>query len=295
MKSIYCFGEVLWDQFPSGPQPGGAPMNVAFHAKNLGLDSHIISAIGDDDLGHKLKDIIVDRGIGIDHLQTNSFKTGSVIVHTEDPSNITYTIEQPSAWDAIDPVPLQLTSEDTLVFGTLAARNSHSLESLLKLLRSNAFKALDLNVRPPHIDWHWVAQLLPSVDLLKVNEDEFEYLRKEFSLPSDPAEGMAVLQKRYHISYLVLSRGERGALLFTPEAHYESKTYEVDIVDSVGAGDSFLAALLFGLRMGLDLQLSLDYAGALGAMVAGQAGANPVFGKEDIRAFVEAQHAPKSA
>lgn len=288
MNSIYCFGEVLWDLFPSGAKPGGAPMNVAFHAKNLGLDSHIISATGDDELGTKLRKIITDRGIGTAHLQTNNLNTGTVTVHTDDPSNVRYTIDEPSAWDAIDPVNLELNDQDTLVFGTLAARSNHTLESLLKLLRSDAFKALDLNLRPPYIDWTWVAQLLPSVDLLKVNEEEYEYLRKEFSLPTDPSEGMAILQKRYHISYLVLSRGRNGALLFTPDAQFESKTYDINIVDSVGAGDSFLAALIFGLRMDLELQLTLDYAGALGAMVAGEEGANPVFGKEDIRKFVEA-------
>ena len=83
MKSqITIFGEMLWDMLPTGKQPGGAPMNVAIHLKNFGLNPAFISRIGDDDLGGELMEYLDNKGLITDFVQTGiTHLTGVVKVN----------------------------------------------------------------------------------------------------------------------------------------------------------------------------------------------------------------------
>lgn len=289
MPKLVCFGEVLWDLFPSGPKPGGAPMNVAFHAKNLGMDAQVYSAIGDDSLGRELLGMISERSISTELVQTSNYPTGTVTVDVSNPSEVKYTIDSPSAWDDIQPAALQLGPEDTLVFGTLACRSEQTKSTLLQLLDSPAFKVLDINLRAPFYSGELAKELATHANLIKVNEEEYELMAQWLGLSKVPLNGFMELQEQYDVDYLVVTRGGEGSLLIDAQRSYVARTYRINVADTVGAGDSFLAALIFGLRNGLDTQLTLDYASALGAMVASKHGANPIFTKEDIQSFVASQ------
>ena len=289
MPKLVCFGEVLWDLFPSGAKPGGAPMNVAFHAKNLGMDAQVCSAVGDDSLGRELLGMISERGITTELVQTSKYPTGTVTVDVSNPSEVKYTIDSPSAWDDIQPATLELGPEDTLVFGTLACRSEQTKATLFQLLESPAFKVLDINLRAPFYSGEVVKELATHANLIKVNEEEYALMAQWLGLSQVPVNGFMELHEQYCVDYLVVTRGGEGSLLITTHQSYLSRTYNITVADTVGAGDSFLAALIFGLRNGLDTQLTLDYASALGAMVASEHGANPIFTKEDIKAFVASQ------
>lgn len=288
MPKLYCFGEVLWDLFPSGAKPGGAPMNVAIHAQNLGLESAVISAIGEDELGQNLLDILQERGVNTAFITTNEHPTGTVTVDTSNPSEVRYTIDEPSAWDFISTREVSWEQGDLLLHGSLATRNNQSYESLKALREKASMRVFDLNLRKPYIDQIRILELLEGTEIVKVNEEEYALLAKWLHFDANPELGFEALHERFDTQELILTRGSQGALWVNNIGVLQSKVFPVAVKDTVGAGDSFLAAMLFGISHLLEPQQTVDYAAALGAMVASKEGANPLISKTELKAFIDA-------
>lgn len=288
MPKLYCFGEVLWDLFPSGAKPGGAPMNVAIHAQNLGLESAVISAIGEDELGQNLLDILQERGVNTAFITTNEHPTGTVTVDTSNPSEVRYTIDEPSAWDFISTREVSWEQGDLLLHGSLATRNNQSYESLKALREKASMRVFDLNLRKPYIDQIRILELLAGTEIVKVNEEEYALLAKWLHFDANPELGFEALHERFDTQELILTRGSQGALWVNNIGVLQSKVFPVAVKDTVGAGDSFLAAMLFGISHLLEPQQTVDYAAALGAMVASKEGANPLISKTELKAFIDA-------
>ena len=105
-STLFCFGEVLWDLLPTGKIAGGAPMNVAFQANQLGLSAKMVSRVGADDWGVELLDFLNDKGVSTQFVQTDPrHPTGLVNVTLDSKGSPAYEIVQPSAWDFIAPDP----------------------------------------------------------------------------------------------------------------------------------------------------------------------------------------------
>ena len=288
MPKLYCFGEVLWDLFPSGAKPGGAPMNVAIHAQNLGLESAVISAIGNDERGGTLLDILQARDVNIRFITTNKHPTGTVTVDTSNPSQVRYTIDEPSAWDFISTPEISWEPGDLLLHGSLATRNKHSYEALKALRAQASMRVFDLNLRGPFIDSKRILELFEGTEIIKVNEEEYAILAQWLQLDANPQLGFEAMQEKFGTQELIVTRGDRGALWVNHLGALQSKVFPVTVKDTVGAGDSFLAAMLFGISHQLEPQLTLNYAAALGAMVASKQGANPLISPTELKAFVDA-------
>jgi len=288
MPKLYCFGEVLWDLFPSGSKPGGAPMNVAIHAQNLGLESAVISAIGDDDRGGTLLDILQERGVNTGFITKSEHPTGTVTVDTSNPSEVRYTIDEPSAWDFIGMPEISWEPGDLLLHGSLATRNKYSYESLKALRTQASTRVFDLNLRAPFIDSDRILELLEGTEIVKVNEEEYELLAQWLQINTDPELGFEAMHETFGTQALIVTKGGKGALWINNLGALQSKVFPVTVKDTVGAGDSFLAAMLFGISHLLEPQLTLDYAAALGAMVASKEGANPLISKNELKAFIDA-------
>jgi fructokinase len=288
MPNLYCFGEVLWDLFPSGAKPGGAPMNVAIHAQNLGLESAVISAIGEDELGQKLLDILQERGVNTEFITKSEHPTGTVTVDTSNPSEVRYTIDEPSAWDFIGTPEISWEPGDLLLHGSLATRNNQSYSSLKALRAQATTRVFDLNLRAPYIDKVRILELLEGTEIVKVNEEEYDLLAEWLQLDANPELGFEALHERFDTQELIVTRGSQGALWVNNLGVLQSKAFPVAVKDTVGAGDSFLAAMLFGISHSLEPQQTLDYAAALGAMVACKEGANPLISKSELKAFIDA-------
>ena len=288
MPKLYCFGEVLWDLFPSGAKPGGAPMNVAIHAQNLGLESAVISAIGNDERGRKLLDILQERDVNTAYITTSKQPTGTVTVDTSNPSEVCYTIDEPSAWDFISSPEISWEPGDLLLHGSLATRNKESYEALKSLRTQASMRVFDLNLRAPFINTERILALLEDTEIVKVNEEEYALLAQWLQLDADPGLGFEALHERFGTQELIVTRGSQGALWINNLETLQSKIFPITVKDTVGAGDSFLAAMLFGISHLVEPQLALDYAAALGAMVASKEGANPVISKTELKAFIDA-------
>jgi fructokinase len=252
-KKVTCFGEVLWDMLPTGKMPGGAPMNVAFHLTNFGLDSAIISRIGTDDLGDELLTFMQGSGLNTTLVQRGTnHPTGVVKVNTDDKNEVTYKIVQPVAWDYIqleEEAVRAVEKSDCFVFGSLAARNADTRETLYQLVEIAPFKIFDVNLREPYYTKEVVEYLLHKTNMVKMNAHELVLITSWDEPLTDEKSAIENLSRRYAVPTVCVTRGGSGAILFKDGAFYESQGFAVEVNDTIGSGDSFLAALIKGILL----------------------------------------------
>lgn len=284
-------GELLWDVFPDGERLGGAPANVAFHAARLGAAASLHSCVGRDALGDLALLQLGRAGVDTRAVErAPQHPTGTVLVALER-GEPTYTIVAPAAWDHIQrppgwllepPAPLRIP--DVLVFGSLAARRTEQAARLSTWLgsmhageRQRPKLAFDLNLRRPHIALDFIREAIGRADLLKLNEAELSWLGSVGLVPPSAREQQRAavdqLFARHELEFVVITRGARGAALFTRQETYDAPGIPVTLGDAVGAGDAFLAALLVALLRGDAPGACLDQANRCAAEVASMRGA----------------------
>lgn len=283
---VVIFGEMLWDCLPSGPVPGGAPMNVALNLHQLGLDSHLISAVGKDEDGRKLLKFLDSFRLPTGLVQLHpTQETSRVLVDDSDRENIRYTIVSPVAWDHIQytgEMDQVLANADAFVFGTLAVRNNDSLQTLIQLLQHNSLRIFDANLRPPYDDFALVEKLLNYTDILKINDDELKALADYFKLDQDIETVCTYLVKHYSLQLICITLGSKGAALYIENKLISHVGYKVKVADTIGAGDAFLSGFIKCYLEGKAPDQILDFACKLGAFVAGKEGGTPRYLLSDI-------------
>lgn len=180
-----CYGEVLWDVLPEGPQPGGAPLNVAYHLNKMGVATSIVSKIGNDDKGRELAHLLDRWGIKKHFLQVDKqYPTSEVIAKMNNGNEVSYEILSPVAWDFINndkAVREQLRPSVYFIYGSLASRNATTRATLFELLESDAIKVFDINLRPPFIGQELLKALLEKADIVKLNQAELEMVQIIFN------------------------------------------------------------------------------------------------------------------
>ena len=286
-QKVYCFGEVLFDVYQVEELPGGAPMNVALHLLRHGKESRLISKIGDDKHGAELIAFIQERGGLTDLVQKSTvYDTGTVNVKISHRGNASYIINEPVAWDFIDFDPSlkdKVKPNDLLVYGSLAVRNLHSFGTLINLLDLDIEKVFDLNLREPHYTYSKIEQLIEKADILKINEDETNLLKAKYTPDLEDLESFtAFLLRRFKLKGVLVTLGEYGALANFDSHIYKVKGVKIKVKDTVGSGDSFLAAFISKYIEGVDIEECLLFGCATGAFVATCSGANPEYQVSDI-------------
>lgn len=284
---VVCYGEILWDVLPSGELPGGAPMNVAYHLHKLHRRVSLITAIGQDFYGAALVDLLSKWGIGSEYCHIDHYHpTGIVYAKPKGPHEMAYDIVYPSAWDFIiwdDRFTSLMQEADYLVFGSLACRNYTSANTLFKLLESAKNKVLDINIRPPHLSPKTVEQLLHKTNILKLNLTELELIAGWYSPVQAVTDKMQLIQDRFQINTMVVTLGDKGALLCMDGNFYQHPGYQVQVCDTVGSGDAFLAAFLSQFIDRAPPEAMLDFACAMGALIASYRGACPEYDADEIK------------
>lgn len=286
-NDILCFGEVLWDRLPSGAKAGGAPMNVALHINAIGLNATIASSVGNDVPGAELKKFLEDSGMSTSLVQTDEqLPTSEVLVHLDENNNATYEICEPVAWDDIrltDSLMKKAKQAGLLIYGSLASRNPLTRETLMSLLDYDGVKLIDVNFRKPYDSQKVVETLLERTDIVKLNDDELEVFAEWYNLSnSDEYNLVKWFVTKYQVQLLCVTKGENGALLYCDGEFYEHPGFEVNAVDTVGAGDAFLAGLIASLLNKKEPAEALAFACATGAFVASKAGATPKYDMVEI-------------
>ena len=289
---IVCFGEVLWDIFPGAQRRiGGAPFNVAYHLFKMGLNVEMISSVGDDELGLELLQKIKNWQIPTDHIQISQEHPTSTVVATVDENNDAhYDIVENVAWDFIETTPENLKSAgiaDALVFGTLAARNEKTKNTLFELLETGTYNVFDINLRAPYYDIRMINELLHKTQLAKFNKAELrmvlDFLHKEYKTEQD---SIKYLQDKFGIREIIISKGSKGALYAMDDHFYLYPTIPVEVQDTVGSGDSFLAGFL-SKRIGNKASAHeiMTQAVSLGAFITSKEGACPEYTLKDFTRF----------
>jgi len=287
MKSkVIVFGEMLWDCLPAGPVPGGAPMNVALNLHQLGLDSHLISSVGNDPDGEKLMDFLKSFELPLNLVQINpNHETSRVLVDDSDKENIKYTIVSPVAWDFVswnEQMDQAVADADAFIFGSLGVRNPNSLQTLLKLLHHQVVRVFDANLRPPFFDFEVIETLLGYADILKINDDELVVFADYFNVEPSIKSVCSYLDQHFPMDLICITQGSKGAVIYQKGTMIAHPGYKVQVEDSIGAGDAFLSGFVKSYLEEKSMEQTLDFACKLGAFVASKKGGTPRYSIEDL-------------
>ena len=290
--SAVCFVEVLWDIFPTHKKIGGAPLNVSLRMNSIGVNTTMISRIGDDDNGKDILSFLNDQEVTTDLIQiTGEYKTGAVQVMINEKGNASYDILYPSAWDKIIETEMMdkiVTEADAFVFGSLACRDEVTRTTLNKLLEKANYKIFDVNLRAPYYTIDVLNELMLKADFIKLNDEELREISSELGSTYNSFEqNIKFIAEMTNTKHVCVTKGAFGAVLYYNNKFYYNSGYFIKVVDTVGAGDSFLASLIVRLLRGKSPQKALNYACVIGALVAGHEGANPQISEKVIRDYMK--------
>ncbi len=285
-------GEVLWDCLPAGRRLGGAPANVAAHAAQLGARGAVVSAVGDDADGREVRAELRARGVETAGIRTvPDLPTGQVDVALDAAGVPVYTIRAPAAWDALEcdaAIEAIAGAADAAIYGTLAQRDPRSRDAIrafLRAVRPGCLRVFDVNIRPPFLAAEAVREGLVQANVLKLNESELPAVRDIAGIGAHAPDPLRALLDRFELRVAVCTLGARGSRIVTPEGESRQPGVPATIVDTVGAGDAFTAAVTVGLLRGLPLDRIQDLANRVAAFVCSQAGAVPRLPRPLAEAF----------
>ena len=279
-KVIVGIGEILWDMLPTGKALGGAPANFAYHAKRLGEDGWAVSAIGNDALGREIMEIVMEKGLR-NLISVTSRPTGTVQVSLDAKGVPSYTIMEDVAWDNIPFTPQMAalaSRADAVCFGSLVQRGN-SRDSVLRFLRAmrpEALRVFDINLRQHYYSKEVIDESLQLSDILKINDEEIRIVAELFGLGGDDTAACRTLIERYGLKLVILTRGADGSEVITADEAIPQAVGQVEVVDTVGAGDSFTAAFVVAYLRGDSLADAQRLANETAAYVCSCKGAMPI-------------------
>ncbi len=284
---VVGLGEILWDLLPDGKQLGGAPANFAYHAKALGADACVVSRVGDDELGREILERVDALQLRRDCLTLDGgHATGTVSVDLDGAGVPKYVIHENVAWDFI-PVTdglLELAGRaDAVCYGTLGQRGEVSraaIRAFVEATRADCLRIFDINLRQRFFSREVLDWTLKQSSVVKLNDEELPVVMETIKRGTRNSEcGMeemvAELQEAYGVKLVALTRGARGSVLHSGGERSEHAGYKVEVVDTVGAGDAFTAAVAMGLLSGQGLEEINERANRVAAYVCSRKGATP--------------------
>lgn len=289
MKDIVVgMGEALWDVLPEGKKIGGAPANFAYHVKQFGLPSCVVSAVGDDPLGHEITENFTSKGL--DQLIAEvPYPTGTVQVEIDPAGVPQYDIKENVAWDNIPFTPeLEALARETkaVCFGSLAQRNVVSRETINRFLdvmpqNDDSLVVFDVNLRQGFYTKDILCNSMRRCNILKINDEELVTVSRMFGYPGiDLQDKCWILLGKYNLKMLILTCGINGSYVFTPGNVSFKPTPKVEVADTVGAGDSFTAAFISSILKGKSVTEAHDLAVRTSAYVCTCQGAMPVLPRD---------------
>lgn len=287
MKQIIVgLGEALWDCLPDGKKLGGAPANFAYHVGQFGFDTIAVSAVGNDRLGDETIASLEAKGLKY-MMPRVSYPTGTVQVTLDDNGIPTYDIRENVAWDNIPFSPeLEELAHNcrAVCWGSLAQRNVVSRETINKFLDTapkDCLKIFDINLRQNFYTKEVISESIKRCNVLKINDEELVVIGRLFGYPGLDMENKCwLILGKYNLDMLVLTCGVNGSYVFTPGSVSFQETPLVDVVDTVGAGDSFTGTFCASILSGMSVKDAHALAVKVSAFVCTQSGAMPVLPEE---------------
>ena len=289
MKGLVIgMGEALWDVLPEGKKIGGAPANFAYHVSQFGLPSCVVSAIGNDPLGHEIIENFTSKGL-THQIETVPYPTGTVQVEIDQAGVPQYEIKENVAWDNIPyTAKLEQLAEKTsaICFGSLAQRNVVSRNTINRFLdaipaENDPLIVFDVNLRQGFYNKEILCNSMKRCNILKINDEELVTVSRMFGYPGiDLQDKCWILLGKYNLRMLILACGINGSYVFTPGNVSFQPTPKVEVADTVGAGDSFTAAFISSILKGKSVAEAHSRAVQTSAFVCTKKGAMPILPPE---------------
>ncbi|HEX8285976.1 MAG TPA: carbohydrate kinase [Pyrinomonadaceae bacterium] len=280
---VVGLGELIWDLLPEGRRLGGAPSNFAYVSRLLGAEAAVASRVGRDALGAEAVERLGRAGLSTRYVQLDEeHPTGTVGCRIGEGGEAHFNVNQNSAWDYLEWTgewEALAASAGVVCFGTLGQRHAAARATVLRFLeatRADALRLFDVNLRHSFFTPEMLARSLAHATVVKLNEEELETAAGMLGLNAPGARPAAeALLTRFRLRLVAVTRGARGSLLVSEDGADEHAGFAARVVDTIGCGDAFAAALAHCLRRGATLALSNEVANRVGAWVATQPGATP--------------------
>lgn len=287
---IIGIGEALWDIFPGGKKLGGAPANFAYHVSQFGLNGLAVSAVGNDALGAEMLELFTEKGLEC-LIAEVPFQTGFVNIEVDEAGIPQYVFAENTAWDNIPFTPqLEEIAHHTRAacFGSLAQRGAVSRQTIRRFLdsmpkRDDILTVFDVNLRQEFYSADIIRDSLRRCNVLKINDEELPVVSSLLNCESYNIKATCrQIMTEFGLNILILTCGVNGSYVLTPEEVSFQSTPQVEVVDTVGAGDSFTAAFIASIIKGKSIAEAHQIAVKTSAFVCTQAGAMPVLTQELI-------------
>jgi fructokinase len=276
-------GEFLWDLFPGGKQLGGAPSNFAYITSLLGDSGIIASRLGTDNLGYEAVRTLQQFGLTDSYVQRDrEHSTGTVRVQIDCNGQPQFEITHPVAWDFLEWTPqwqALAAQTDAVCFGSLAQRSAQSrstIRSFLSAISAHALRVFDVNLRQSFYSAEVISDAIGMAQVVKLNHEELPRIMLLMALPYDDELSSARrLRSHFGLKLVCITRGAQGSLLCSEDDIHEHPGLQVEVKDTVGAGDAFTAGLVYSYLRHASLEVMNEVANRMGAWVSSQAGATP--------------------
>ena len=280
---VLSFGEILWDVYPDNKYIGGAPLNFAAHFVKQGGSAYMVSALGDEELGQIALNMLENWKIGTDYVTIlPEIQTGKCLVTLDESGLPSYDLLRDVAYDHIK-CQIKGKEFDALYFGTLALRSRNNLNCLSELMKNNEFKEIfvDINIRPPFYSIDTIRFAFEHATIMKISDEELPIITKcLFDCDSDYATASKQLSEKFgNLKMIVVTRGENGSFAYDCRSgkSYLSDAQKVNVVSTVGAGDSYSAAFMYNYLSGISIDECLKQASKLSAFVVSKKDAIPEY------------------
>jgi len=289
---IVGIGEILWDMLPSGKVIGGAPANFAYHAQELGESSIVVSCVGNDELGREIISSLEKKDMPTEFLYIDkSHPTGVVSARINKEGKPSYLIQEEVAWDYIPTSTLirELAFKSAAVcFGTAAQRSQLSrmtIQTFVGLMEQDSIRVFDINLRQNFYSQDVIETSLSLANVLKLNVNELSVVKKLLRLNGDEKKILNELSRKYSLNLIALTRGREGSILFTEGKTSNHEGHKINVEDTVGAGDAFVAGLVTGMLRGYELDDLHNKANRVASYICSKRGGTPSLTNEIRKLF----------
>ncbi len=279
---VLSFGEILWDVYAHEKHIGGAPLNFAAHFAKQGGQSYMLSAVGNDDLGKAALMLIKDFGIRTDYVSVlETEQTGKCVVTLDQKGVPHYNLLDNVAYDRITKPDLSGVEFDAFYFGSLAIRNAHNRETVSDIIADNSFKEIfvDINIRPPFVSEQAVKMAFDNATVVKISDEELTTVTKLlFNEEYGYKDAAKVIAEKFsNIKIVIITLGAKGSFAYDCKKalSYSCGAGEVEVISTVGAGDSFSATFLNKYLSGEGIDGCLKAAAKVSAFVVSRVEAIP--------------------
>jgi fructokinase len=291
---IISIGEVLWDILSGAEHLGGAPFNFAWHAHNLGHDVSFISAVGNDDRGHRALELMEQAGLPTRFVhRTSDHPTGTVTVSFDPSLGPQYRIHRPAAYDfpalsSANFSALLTPPPDWICFGTLQQMSVPARDLTQRLLDAapTARRFYDVNLRANSYTPNLVRTLIQRAHVLKLSHQELSLIKEMCGIEGSSLEQFCrEIAGAFELESVCITRGAEGCALLLNGEYIEAPGFPIQVADVIGAGDAFSAALVHGISSGWPARQAADFANRVGALVASRPGGTPRWGVTEAMAL----------